>query len=77
MGFDADLADFEFVEAGKFMKTKEFIEYLKKYDGEKELRFDFADLGLRGDTTKFSAREWSNCVDILPILPKREVVDEN
>lgn len=59
------------------MKTKEFIEYLKKYDGEKELRFDFIDLGLRGDTTKFRAREWSNCVDILPILPKREVVDEN
>lgn len=53
------------------MKIKEFIEYLKKYDGEKELRFDFINLGLRGDTTEFKAREWSNCVDILPLLPKK------
>lgn len=59
------------------MKTKEFIEYLKKYDGEKELRFDFINLGLRGDTTEFKVREWSNCVDILPILPKSEVEDED
>ena len=42
---------------------------------EKELRFDFINLGLRGDTTEFKAREWSNCVDILPILPKREFKD--
>lgn len=57
------------------MKTKEFIEYLEKYDGEKELRFDFINLGLRGDTTEFKIREWSNCVDILPKLPESELVD--
>lgn len=54
------------------MKTKEFIEYLEKYDGEKKLRFDFINLGLRGDTTEFKIREWSNCVDILPKLPESE-----
>ena len=59
------------------MKIKEFIEYLKKYDGEKELRFDFINLGLREDTTEFKAWEWSNCVDILPSLPKSEVEDDN
>lgn len=52
------------------MKIKEFIECLKKYDDEKELHFDFINLGLRGDTTEFKIKEWSNCVDILPKLPK-------
>lgn len=60
---------------GLKMTIKEFIEYLKKYDGEKELRFDFINLGLRGDTTEFKAREWFNCVDILPILPKSKEKD--
>lgn len=52
------------------MKVKEFIEYLKQFDGEKELRFDFVNLGISGDSTKFKTREWANVVDIMPALPE-------
>lgn len=54
------------------MNVKEFIEILKQYDIEKELRFDFFKLDIRGDSKEFKIREWANCVDILPCMPKKE-----
>lgn len=54
------------------MNVKEFIEILKQCDIEKELRFDFIKLDIRGDSKEFKIREWANCVDILPGMPKKE-----
>lgn len=54
------------------MNVKEFIEILKQCDIEKELRFDFIKLGIRGDSKEFTLIELGNYVDILPCMPKKE-----
>lgn len=58
------------------MNVKEFIEILKQCDTEKELRFDFIKLDIRGDSKEFTIIELGNYVDILPSMPKKRRINK-